>query len=529
MNAAASEILTLFCVVGVGLALGRLSFRGISLGTSGVVFVAMVAGHFGFEVPDLVGAVGIVLFMYCLGVSAGPNFLRDFLRQGRALAVMATLMTVAAAGAAWLVARLGNVPVELTSGLFAGALTSTPALAAASDRLPGNVDVAVAFGVAYPIGVIGVIVFVHLAPWLFGISLVDADRRAVGGPSDPITRMLVEVVNPVVVGKRIRDIGAVAHSNCQVSRRLAGSRLEPIPPDFTLQLGDHLLVVGQRSRIGDVVDALGKPAPDADYTLDMERQRRTVVVTSKQLVGQSLEQLHLLSRFGITISRITRQDVEFVPSAHEKIHFGDVVTVVGEPSSIEAFTAYAGHHERAVDETDLISLVVGLVGGIVLGRIEFAYGGESISLGLAGGPLLMGLIIGHFGKIGPIVGHIPRAARWLTAEVGLAIFLAHAGSRAGAGVAAVVTQYGAELIFGAAVILIVPLLVGYVVARFVLRIDLLEALGGVCGAMTSTPGLGVVAAQVESTLPVTSYATVYPTAIILVTLLTYGLVSLLAG
>ncbi|MEZ6069256.1 MAG: transporter [Pirellulales bacterium] len=528
MNAAASEILTLFCVVGVGLALGRLSFRGISLGTSGVVFVAMVAGHFGFEVPDLVGAVGIVLFMYCLGVSAGPNFLRDILRQGRALAVMATLMTVAAAGAAWLVARLGNVPVELTSGLFAGALTSTPALAAASDRLPGNVDVAVAFGVAYPIGVIGVIVFVHLAPWLFGISLVDADRRAVGGPSDPITRMLVEVVNPVVVGKRIRDIGAVAHSNCQVSRRLAGSRLEPIPPDFTLQLGDHLLVVGQRSRIGDVVDALGKPAPDADYTLDMERQRRGC--RHFQTTCRPIARTSTCSRGSAsTISRITRQDVEFVPSAHEKIHFGDVVTVVGEPSSIEAFTAYAGHHERAVDETDLISLVVGLVGGIVLGRIEFAYGGESISLGLAGGPLLMGLIIGHFGKIGPIVGHIPRAARWLTAEVGLAIFLAHAGSRAGAGVAAVVTQYGAELIFGAAVILIVPLLVGYVVARFVLRIDLLEALGGVCGAMTSTPGLGVVAAQVESTLPVTSYATVYPTAIILVTLLTYGLVSLLAG
>lgn len=528
MNGAADELLALFVVIGLGLTIGKVSFRGISLGASGVIFVALAAGHFGFEVPRIAGAMGMVLFVYCLGIGAGPGFLRVFLQQGKALAIVGVAMNVSAAFVAWCIAKSLEWGPDLASGLLAGALTSTPALAAASERLPGNSEVAVGFGVAYPFGVLGVIFFVQIMLKLFRDSMAEAaqnDPSTAG--KDPIVRVLVEVLNPSVVGKRLRDVAVISHFNCQISRVVVGEKLEPIPSGFTLQLQQRVLIVGRKSRVSDVVDVLGKPCDDSGYALDMERQRRRIVVTSKELVGKTLEQLHLRSRFGATITRISRYDIEFVPQPHEKLQFSDALTAVGEGDALERLAQFAGHREQSLDETNLISLTLGLVFGVMMGSVEFSYGGGSISLGLAGGPLLVGLILGHFGRIGPVVGYMPRAARWLCAEVGLAMFLAHAGSQAGSEFVAVVSQHGILLCGGAVMILAVPLVVGVLLARYVLRIGILETLGGICGAMTSTPGLGVVTSQVSSSLPATSYAAVYPVALIIITLLTTGLITLL--
>jgi putative transport protein len=528
MNEATDQILALFVVIGLGLTLGKISWRGVSLGASGVIFVALAAGHFGFQIPKMAGDMGMVLFVYCLGIGAGPGFLRVFLRQGKALAVMGVAMNLSATAVAWLGAKVLGWEPDLASGLLAGALTSTPALAAASERLPGGSELAVGFGVAYPFGVIGVIVFVQITLRLFHQSVSAAERdHAVATGDDPIVRMLVEVLNPSVVGKELSDIAVISHSNCQVSRLLVGEKLEPIPPSFTLGLRQRVLIVGRRSRISDAVDVLGKTCDDIGYTLDVEQQRRRIVVTSKSLIGQTLEQLHFRSRFGATVTRIARHDIEFVPSPQEKLQFSDALTVVGERDALDRLAKYAGHREQSLDETDLISLATGLVFGVLLGSVEFSYGGGSISLGLAGGPLVVGLLLGHFGRIGPIVGYMPRAARWLCAEVGLALFLAHAGSQAGSEFVSVVSQHGLQLGAGAVAILAVPLAVGFLMARYVLRIGILEMLGGICGAMTSTPGLGVVTSQVATSSPATSYAAVYPVALIIITLLTTALISLL--
>lgn len=521
MNEAATEVVALFSVIGLGLALGKICWKGISLGTSGVVFTALIAGHYGFRVPAMSGTVGVVLFVYCMGIGAGPSFLRMFFRQGKSLALMAVAMICSAGAAAWAIGTLLDVGPGLVGGLFAGAMTSTPALAAATEHLPSDPEIAVGFGVAYPFGVIAVILFVQVLPRLSREALnseMENDENL--ARTGAITRMLVHVKNPGVTGKRLRDVSTISHANCQVSRLLVEGQLKPIPPDFRLQPGQQVLVVGRPQRFSEVVDVLGERCEDAGYVWEVERQRRRVVVTSKELIGRSLDELHLLSSFGVTISRITRQDVEFVPSADERIEYGDALTAVGEDAALDKFVKFAGHRERTLDETDLVSLTVGIVLGVVVGSVELALNGYSISLGMAGGPLLVGLLLGHYGRIGPIVARIPRASRLLLSDIGLALFLAQAGSKAGDQFLQVLRQHGLLLPICSAILVVVPLIAGFAMARFVLRLTVLETIGGICGSMTSTPGLGAITSAVDSSQPATSYAAVYPLALILITLIT---------
>lgn len=523
------ELTFLFLTVFLGTALGRLTWRGVSLGTSGVIFVALLVGHLGYRVPNNAGLLGLIVFVYCLGINAGPRFFRMFREQASSLALVGVMMIVAAGTATWLFARVIGLPADLAAGIFAGALTSTPALAAAAESLPPGSQLAVGFGIAYPFGAIGVVLFVQLAPRFLRKSLEEEkDHGATLSSPQKITREVVEVVNPSVVGKKLSDVSILNTCNCQISRARVGEHMSPIPTSFKLQLGQQLLVIGVESNVDLVVAFLGRKAAQAEYVLDTERQRRRVVATAESVVGRSLQELHLRSRFGVTITRIMRHDLEFVPDAAQTIQFGDAMTAIGEPEGLDKFVEFAGHRERSFDETDMISLAVGMLLGVLLGRVQFQFGGEAFSLGMAGGPLLVGLIMGHFGRVGPIVGHFPRAARLLLTEIGLAMFLTSAGVRAGGQLIPVIRAHGPGICLGAILITAIPLMVGVLLTRYAVRMGLLRALGGICGAMTSTPGLGALTSKIDSNVPVTSYATVYPIALILMSLLAPVLVSVMS-
>jgi len=224
------------------------------------VFVALVAGHLGYRVAPEAGLVGVVLFIYCLGLGAGPTFLRMFLSRGKSLAILAGVMMGAAGLSTWILARLFQLSPDLASGLLAGALTSTPALAAATEKLPADSDVAVGFGIAYPFGVIGVILFIQLLPRWFpgGIDNADSASDSFG----KIIRELVEVKNSNLIGKRLRDLSVLARSNCQVSRIVIDGRPRPIPADFQLEMGQQLLIVGRVGQIEDVIETIGERCPE---------------------------------------------------------------------------------------------------------------------------------------------------------------------------------------------------------------------------------------------------------------------------
>lgn len=411
-------------------------------------------------------------------------------------------------------------PLDLALGIFAGAMTSTPALAAASEALPaGGERVAVGYGLAYPFGVVAVVLFVQLLPRLLHQTIQQLEQQA--GPTEDdkgrVIHRLVEVVNPAVDGRRLGEPSFIAEANCLVSRVLQGDELVPLPAGHRVALGQHLLLVGRESDLEGVVQALGRTSPRGDCRLETERHTMRVVVTSRNVVGRTLAELRLRSTHGVTVARYTRHGLELVPRADTPLNYGVSLRVVGEPEALERFARFAGHPEKAYDETDIISVAVGVTAGVLLGMVSFGFGSSSFSLGLAGGPLLVALVLGHFGKVGPIQGHLPRASRMLMQELGLVFFLAGAGVKAGGGLVAVLSEHSGGLVAGAAVVAFFPLLVGFPLARYLLGLDLLQAMGGICGAMTSTPGLGVITDRTDHEGPVIAYAGVYPLALILVT------------
>jgi len=524
-----NEVLALFAVIATGLLLGRVKIAGISLGSSGVIFTALAFGHFGVTIPAGVGSLGLVLFVYCVGLRAGPAFFRSFVQQGRLIALLSAILILVGAATAWGMASLLGVPADLAAGIFAGALTSTPGLAAATENLPADSLAPVGYGLAYPFGVVGVVLFVQLLPRLLRTDLAKLGKElaAKDDPGRKIVRVLVEVMNPAVIGKRLSDLEMIAESNCQVPRVLQGNRLVPVPSDFILEAGQHVLVVGREFRVPTIVGLLGRKAENINYVMDTQRERRNIVATSRNVVGRSISQFRPIHHFGVTIARITRHDFEFVPRMSDEIEHGDLLLVVGEPENIEKFAVYAGHRERALHETDLFSLAVGIIAGVALGLISFGLGEDAFSLGLAGGPLFVALVLGHFGRVGPIVGYLPPAAEIMLTETGLVFFLADSGGRAGATVVSVITEYGQAVCLAAVAVTIVPMVIGYLLGRIGLRMNLLQVIGSVCGGMTSTPGLGVITARTDSDIPVVSYATAYPVALILMTVFANALVTLL--
>lgn len=529
-----SPLVALFATVFLGMLLGNVKLGGVSLGSSGVLFVALVMGHLGYGVPVGVGDLGLVLFVYCVGLTAGPSFFQALMHHGKSLVKLGALIVLAGAATTWCFAYFANIPGDLAAGIFAGAMTSTPALAAALDILGDQGAYAsIGYGLAYPFGVIGVVLFVQLLPKLMRMDTQQAAAEGAAHKRPAIGRALVEVVNPALDGKSIDDATFLADAGCQVSRVLAnhesngGARLVPIASDFRFKLGQHVLIVGPEDRLDMLIAFIGRRS-QVQALMDTEHERTRVVVTSAKLVGQSLRELHLLRNYGIVVSRINRLGIDFVPRGDTVIQAGDVLTAVGEATKLQAFAVAAGHRARAVDETDLVSLALGITLGIVVGTIPLSLPGtRGFSLGLAGGPLLVGLLLGHFGRVGKVVGYVPRAASYVLTEVGLVLFLASAGVSAGGQIVAVFREHGVILITMGVAVTTVPMIVGFLYARRRLKLSLIESLGGVCGGMTSTPGLGAITAKTDSDTPVVCYATAYPMALLLMTIFAQVLLSLL--
>ena len=521
-----NPLIALFVIIGAGLALGNLRVKGVSLGSSGVIFSALFFGAMGATIPAGVEQLGLVLFVYSIGIAAGPGFFRAFASQGVVLAKLGVFLTASGALVTILLAALMGIPKDLAVGIFAGAMTSTPALASAMDAVGGAGAVSVGYGIAYPFGGIGVVLFIQLLPRLLKIDLEEEANRHQAKQAQ-IQRVLVEVKNSMLFDKCFSEIEYFEHSRCRVSRVLEGEHLHPVSPETVLKQGMNLMVVGEDDRIDTMIAFIGQKS-DRTFFIDAESRAR-IVVTSSEVVGKDLRGLNLLNRFGLVVSRVARNGVEFVPNAETSILQADTLVVVGANENIRKFEVFAGHRMKALDETDLLSIAVGIAAGLVLGMIPFGLPNSSgFALGLSGGPLMAGLILGHFGKIGKIRGHIPQAARLMMMEMGLVLFLAGAGIGAGGKIVSVFQQHGPSLLVMSFFVMLIPMAGGYFIARKVFKLEFLQTLGGICGGMTSTPGLGVLSAKVDSEVPSVSYAAAYPVALILMTIFSQIIVQALS-
>ncbi|MEX0325581.1 MAG: aspartate:alanine exchanger family transporter [Puniceicoccaceae bacterium] len=512
-------LIALFAIIATGLLLGNITIKGVSLGSSGVLFSALLAGHLGYTIPDQTGTLGLVLFVYCVGIGAGGRFFAALAREGATLAKLA-LVTVTLGGLiTWAGASLLGLPTDLATGIFAGALTSTPALAAATDGLAtrGAEGISIGYGIAYPFGVIGVVLFVQLMPRFlkYDFEKIAAENKDPRDTEERVETVLVEVTNPNLSGKKIADSGLANFNACQISRIYRDDRLAPLHYDDVFEPGQLLLLVGRSNEMAIAVDFLGKRS-ERKLIKDVESERQLLLVTSREVSGRSLQDIAPLKNYGIVITRVTRLGLTFVPNSSTVIERNDQVTAVGNADNLKAFATAVGHRSSAIDATDLLSLSAGLTLGIVVGLIPLGLPKSTpVTLGLAGGPLLVALLLGHFGRVGRIVGHIPRPTRMLLQELGLVFFLASAGVKGGVSFVETVQQYGAP-IFGLGIaVTALPLILSWPVARVVFHLNPLQALGGICGGMTSTPALGAITTRTDSQIPVVSYVSAYPVALVI--------------
>lgn len=330
----------------------------------------------------------------------------------------------------WIRALCLNLPTDLAAGIFAGALTSTPALAAAAESFSGSASgVSIGYGIAYPVGAVGVVLFIQALPKVlkYDLDAIATSHGESASNEDEVSNALVEVTSQNLFGKNIATSAITRFNACQVSRVFKQDHFVPIQYDDCYSKGQLLLLVGKQKEIDLAIDFLGVRSHEPVF-LDAENERRKLLVTDRTLAGKSLLELAPLKNHGIVITKISRLGITFVPGNETVIEVNDQITAVGKDVDLENFAKALGHRSSAIDTTDLLSLKVGLSLGIILGLTPLSLpGGKPITLGLADGPLMVALLLGHYGKIGNIVGHIPRPARMLLQEIGLVFFLTHAG------------------------------------------------------------------------------------------------------
>lgn len=508
-------------IIALGLVLGQLRFRGLSLGSSGVLFVALAFGGLGYVEPTPLGPLGdfgVVLFVYAIGLQAGGRFVRMIRSKGWAPLVVGIGTVLTGAATAGLTGALLGLPPEISVGGFAGALTSTPALAAATE-VAGSPLVAVAYGLTYPVGAIGVVLFAQLMARALRNSARREDRDAAPAAADKIEQRCFLVQNPGCVGKRLSDLRLHELVTANISRVMRGNEVFPAGDDLQFERDDVVLAVGTNRQLDRLALLIG-PAVPAEIELREVPNvvARDIYVSERALAGKPLRDLHVRSTFDVVITRVRRETFEFVPRGDFVLEIGDQIRVVGYEPDVRRFAEVAGLHEQRVHETGLPAFAVGLLFGLLIGLAPVPIPGVGpVKLGLAGGPLFAGILLGHFGRIGRLRVYVPVAARYLMRELGLVLFLVSAGVGAGANLLPTLQAQGGPVLLLGALCVTLATVAGFVLAFVVFCQSVPAALGMTCGAMTSTPGLGAASAQFDSDVPALAYATVYPIALVAMT------------
>ena len=531
----AEPMVVLFLILALGSWLGMLSFKKVSLGTAGVLFVALVFGHYGLSVPKVVMDLGLLLFVYPVGLQAGMRFFRTFRRQGLQFIVIGFVTVLTGALMTILVAKIWHLPFDLAAGLYAGALTCTPALAAAIDsvgRATGGSSavVSVGYGIAYPFSMIGVVLIVQLLPRLLkrDLKAEEARWREEQAKETPgIVARQYHITNQNVDGRLVSEIDLHRLSTVNISRVRRGDKVFAATSRTKLKLGDVVMVVGQEAEVAKMSVLLGEPA-NVPMDANTDVKSLDVYVSEVSLTGKKLMDLKIWQRYTVVITRIRREGLEITPTGTATLEIGDSLRVVGESAAVDEFVQLVAGRPGRTDETQMLTFLIGLVLGVILGTISVPFpNGMTLRLGAPGGVFLVGLVIGHFGRVGNFRLGVPPAARNITRELGLMLFLAGAGTNAGSQIVQVVQQQGLSLVVAGALITLTTVVVGLVLMLPLYRMTMLSTMGALCACMTNPPGLGAAQSQAETDLPTVSYASVYPAALIFKILLAQVLVEVL--
>jgi putative transport protein len=507
----------LFLIISSGIILGRFKVKGISLDLSAVIFAALILGHYGVVIPQDFQRIGLVLFIFTIGIQSGPGFFESFRKQGVQLILVSVVIVSVAGLIAVFLASFFNVDYKMVVGLFNGALTSTPGLAAAIESTK-SAKASIGYGIAYPFGVIGVILFVRLVPKILHKNIKQTEVEYLNSicidyPKISNQNFVVENIN--LDGKTVGDLDIAKMTGATISRVMhAGVAVTP-NPETIIHLNDLIKAVGDQEALEHVRLLVGRPSTE-EIPLSRLYDVQWVLVTNKKVVNKRLAQLHLPSYYNATITRIRRSGIEISPMPNIQIRFGDRLMVACDKENMKKVIELMGNDDKRLSETDFLPISLGIVLGVILGQIEFPlWGGTTFNLGITGGVLAVALILSRIGKTGPIIWSMSGPANQLIRHLGLLLFLVAVGTDAGVHLVDTVMQHGLKLIFVGAMITLLPMIAGLIIGHFIFKMNFLTLLGVITGAMTSTPGLAAVDTMSESNAPQVGYATVYPIALVL--------------
>ncbi|HMM12847.1 MAG TPA: aspartate:alanine exchanger family transporter [Bacteroidales bacterium] len=508
----------LFLILSLGIVLGNVRFRGFALDSSAVIFVALLLGHFGYRVPAEFQTLGLLLFIFTIGIQAGPGFFDAFMKHGRKLITISLLLIGSAAALTAGAAYLLDIDVPIAVGLFNGALTSTPGLAAGIE-VTGSPNAALGYGLAYPVGVIGVILFIGLAPQLMKINIKKQEQDyldALHVENPELKSRVFRITNSNVDGRSLAELDLRNMTQAIISRVKMGNESFVPTANTRLRTGDLVKAVGDDQALKRLETVLGEPVQE-ELTFDDNYQVEWLLVTNRDLVNKSLREIGL-GVWNATVTRIRRSGIDLKPLPHSKLRFGDKILVSGSSQGMPHVRKLAGNDEKRLSETNFLPISLGIVIGVLVGSIHIPLGPVDFSLGLTGGVLLSALILSNIGKTGPIIWSMSGGANQLLRRLGLLMFMATVGTEAGSEIAEVLSNNGLILIAAGVVITIIPMIIGLLFGHYILKINFLTLLGVITGSMTSTPGLGAIDSKTESEAPAVGYATVYPASLVLMIL-----------
>ncbi|MSH84604.1 putative transporter [Escherichia coli] len=532
MSDIALTVSILALVAVVGLFIGNVKFRGIGLGIGGVLFGGIIVGHFvsqagmtlSSDMLHVIQEFGLILFVYTIGIQVGPGFFASLRVSGLRLNLFAVLIVIIGGLVTAILHKLFDIPLPVVLGIFSGAVTNTPALGAGQQILRDlgtpmeMVDqMGMSYAMAYPFGICGILFTMWMLRVIFRVNVeTEAQQhessRTNGGAL--IRTINIRVENPNLHDLAIKDVPILNGDKIICSRLKREETLKVPSPDTIIQLGDLLHLVGQPADLHNAQLVIGQEVDTSLSTKGTDLRVERVVVTNENVLGKRIRDLHFKERYDVVISRLNRAGVELVASGDISLQFGDILNLVGRPSAIDAVANVLGNAQQNLQQVQMLPVFIGIGLGVLLGSIPVFVPGfpAALKLGLAGGPLIMALILGRIGSIGKLYWFMPPSANLALRELGIVLFLSVVGRKSGGDfVNTLVNGEGLSWIGYGALITAVPLITVGILARMLAKMNYLTMCGMLAGSMTDPPALAFANnLHPTSGAAALSYATVYP-------------------
>ncbi|MBQ5718014.1 MAG: putative transporter [Alistipes sp.] len=523
----AQSVLVIALVITIGITLGKLKFRGISLGITWILFVGIALSHFGMtinpEIRHFAQEFGLILFVFSIGLQVGPSFFSSFKQGGMQLVGCAAAIVLLGVVTAGVIHLVTGTPIPTMVGILSGAVTNTPGLGAAQAAYADTTgiqdpNIAMGYAVAYPLGVVGIIFSLIGLRYLLRINFEKENEglAALSQEHKMAEKFSVEFTNQLLDGRSVEYIRDLINRQFVISRVLpTKGELMMADGETKLHVGDRLRLICQAEDTEAVIAFLGHTVEMSDEewghnTPNATFISRRILITKPEINGKKFIDLRLRTKYGITLTRVNRAGVDLIPYQGLELQVGDRVMVVGPEKAVDKVATVLGNSLKKLNEPNLVTIFVGIALGVLLGSIPLLNVPQPVKLGLAGGPLILAILIGRFGAHFHLVTYTTMSANLMLREIGIALFLACVGLGAGEGFVDAVVGGGYRWIGYGAIITILPLLIVGTFARLVLKMNYYTLMGMLSGAMTDPPALAYANGVAGNDMPAVGYSTVYP-------------------